>query len=286
MTEPTPAANADQIACWNERAAPTWVAFQERLDAMMTPITEAALTAAAPADGEAVLDVGCGCGETLLRLAASVGPTGRVTGLDVSGPMTARARERIAAAGLGNVDIILGDASQHELPAGTADLLFSRFGIMFFDDPLGAFTHLRRAMRPGGRMLGVAWRPIADNPWFRVPMEAARHLLPPQPPPDPLAPGPFAFADADRVGTILMGAGWQDVTLTRQDVRLRIGSRGDPAAATEMALHVGALGSALRTLPEQDVGLIRDAVVQALGPYDTGDGVVFPASVWLISARV
>ena len=219
--------NAAQIAYWNDRAGQTWTRLQDRMDRLLEPIATLALEAADVAQNERVIDVGCGCGATILELARRVGPGGQVTGLDVPEPMTARARERIAAAGLTNARIIVGDASTQPLPAQSADLLFSRFGVMFFDDPASAFAHLRQAIRPEGRLLCAAWRVFADNPWFRVPMEAARGLIPPQPPIEPHAPGPFAFADDARTEGLMTKAGWRDVRLDRHDVPMKIAAAGN-----------------------------------------------------------
>ena len=277
--------NAAQIAYWNDRAAVTWTTFQERLDTLFEPLTALALDAAAPAPGERIIDIGCGCGATVLALAGRVGPTGQVLGLDISEPMAARARERIGDAGLANAQVVVSDAAVHAFPPASADLLFSRFGVMFFADPTAAFANLRGAIRPGGRLLCAAWRPLAENPWFTVPMQAARALLPPQPPADPDAPGPFAFANPDRTSGIFRDAGWRDVALTRQDVPMRFAAAGEIDRATEFATRVGALA---RMLAEVDPALrprIRSAVADALRAYDSPAGISLSGSIWLISAR-
>jgi SAM-dependent methyltransferase len=277
--------NAAQIAYWNDRAAVTWTTFQERLDTLFEPLTALALDAAAPLPGERIIDIGCGCGATVLALAGRVGPTGQVLGLDISEPMAARARERIGAAGLANARVVVSDAAAHAFPPDSADLLFSRFGVMFFADPIAAFANLHGAMRQGGRLLCAAWRPLVDNPWFIVPQQAARALLPPQPPADPHAPGPFAFADRDRTLGIFRDAGWQDVTLTRQDVPMRFAASGEIDQATDFATRVGALA---RMLAEVDPALhprIRSAVADALAAYDSPAGIILSGSIWLISAR-
>jgi SAM-dependent methyltransferase len=263
----------------------TWTTFQERLDTLFEPLTALALDAAAPAPGERIIDVGCGCGATVLALAGRVGATGQVLGLDISEPMAARARERIAAAGLTNARVVVSDAAVHAFPPASADLLFSRFGVMFFADPTAAFANLRGAMRQGGRLLCAAWRPLADNPWFLVPQQAARPLLPPQPPADPNAPGPFAFANPDRTLGIFTDAGWHGVTLTRHDVPMRFAATGEIDRATEFATRVGALA---RMLAEVDPALhprVRSAVADALKAYDSPAGIILSGSIWLISAR-
>jgi len=276
--------NAAQIAYWNDRAATNWTALQEKIDALFAPITALALDAAAPMAGETVLDVGCGCGATVLALAKRVGPSGRVLGVDVSGPMAARASQRIADAGLANAKVLVTDASAHDF-MGEADLLFSRFGVMFFADPTAAFANLRRGMRPGGRLLCAVWRPLAENSWFTVPLKAALPLLPPQPQADPFAPGPFAFADFERVRGLLSAAGWRDISAQPQDVPMLVGGPGQLDEATDFAMRLGALA---RILSESDPSLlppVRQAVRTALAAHEGLDGVRLGGSIWLLSAQ-
>jgi SAM-dependent methyltransferase len=277
--------NAAQIAYWNDKAAVTWTTFQERLDAFLAPLTVIALDAAAAAPGERAIDVGCGCGATVLELARRVGASGHVLGLDVSGPMAARARERIAAAGLTNAAVQLSDAATCVLPHNDTDLLFSRFGVMFFSDPTAAFANLRRAMRSDGRLLFAAWRGLADNTWFTLPLQATQGLLPPGPPADPNAPGPLAFADAERVRGILAAAGWRDVAATRHDLPMRLAGPGQLDEAAEFATRVGPLARALAEADPSLYARARQAVRQALAPHDGPEGVSLNASIWLVSAR-
>jgi SAM-dependent methyltransferase len=221
----------------------------------------------------------------VLDLARRVGPTGHVLGLDVSEAMSARARERIAAAGLENAKVVVDDAATYAFPRHDADLVFSRFGVMFFAEPAAAFANLRLAMRPGGRLLGTAWRPLAENPWFIVPLEAARPLLPPQPPPEPHVPGPFAFADAERVRSILRAAGWRSAEIVRHDMPLRLAGAGQLDEATEFATRVGPLA---RALAEADADLrsrARQAVREALRAWDGPNGISLAGSIWLVAAR-
>lgn len=277
--------NAAQIAYWNSPATAGWLAEQERIDAMLAALTEAALDRAAPAAGERAVDIGCGCGATVLALARRVGPAGDVLGLDVSERMVGRARERVAEAGLLHARVELGDAAERPF-APEADLLFSRFGVMFFADPVAAFANLRRALRPGGRMLFAAWRPLAENPWFFLPVQAARpHLGPPEPPPEPGAPGPFAFDDPARVRGILDAAGWRGVDIAPHDTALRVAPPGDLEEAARGATNFGPLARALAAAGPGAREAVGPSVAEALRAFDGPEGVVLPGAVWLVSAR-
>ncbi|MBD0271483.1 MAG: methyltransferase domain-containing protein [Acetobacteraceae bacterium] len=280
--------NAAQVAYWNSPVSAGWLAEQERFDALFAPLTEAALDLAAPLPGERAVDVGCGCGATVLTLARRVGPGGGVLGLDVSERLVGRARERIAEAGLGAVARVeLADAALRPF-APEADLLFSRFGVMFFADPVAAFANLRRASRPdGGRMVFAAWRPLAENPWFSIPLRAARArvALPEEAPPEPGAPGPFAFDDAERVRGILDAAGWRGVEIVPHDTVLRLAGPGQVEEAARGAARVGPLARALAGAGEEVRRAAETAAAEALRPFDGPEGVSMPGAVWFVSAR-
>ena len=169
------------------------------------------LNAARPEAGDAVLDVGCGTGASTLKVAGRVAD-GSVVGVDISRPLLDRARSRAEAAEIDNASFLLADAQTHRFPAGGFDVLISRLGMMFFEDPVAAFRNLGRALRPGGRIAFVAWAGVKDNPWFHVPRDAAVSRLGAAPSADPSAPGPLAFQDAGRVARLMAAAGsWQDV---------------------------------------------------------------------------
>jgi SAM-dependent methyltransferase len=274
-------ANADQITYWNASAGETWAALQDQLDHQIEPLGARAMDALAPAPGERVIDIGCGCGQTTMALAARVGPGGAVLGVDISRPMLEVARRRVAAQGLAQVTLTEADAQTHAFAPGAFDAVFSRFGVMFFADPTAAFANIRGALRPGGRLGFVCWRPFADNPWMMTPMTAAlQHLPPLPPPPDPFAPGPFAFADADRLRGILSDAGFEGVRIEPLDALI-----GAPTLdqAVDVALKVGPLGALLRDQPDK-AGLVVDAIRAALAPYVTPDGVRLPSATWIVRA--
>ncbi|MBO0764863.1 MAG: methyltransferase domain-containing protein, partial [Hyphomicrobiaceae bacterium] len=202
-------ANADQATYWSGAAGLRWIARQETLDIVLEPIQAILSERAAVATGERVIDVGCGCGASSIALARRVGPTGRVTGVDISAPMLARARQQ-APADL-PLEFVLADATVHPFEPGAADLLVSRFGVMFFADPVVSFRNMRNGLRPGGRVTFACWRALDLNPWMHLPLlEALKHVAaPPRWGPD--EPGPFAFAREERVRGILEGAGYSAV---------------------------------------------------------------------------
>ncbi len=273
------AANTDQIAYWNDAAGKTWAEFRDALDRQVGPLGARVIEVLAPAAGERVLDIGCGCGQTTLELAKRVGPSGAVLGVDISQPMLAVARAR--AAGVAQASFLEADAQTHPFEAGAYDAIHSRFGVMFFQDPVAAFANLRRALKPGGRLGFLCWRAPAENPIMVLPMLAAAPHLPPPVPPIPGAPGPFAFADADRVRGILAGAGFQDISLEPQDMAAGGNSL---EAALDLALRVGPLGAQLRERPEARAAVIAD--VRAALASHLEDGRVFlPSATWIVSAR-
>ena len=282
MTPAEPSSvNAQQIANWNTAAGKTWVEFQHQLDAQIVALGARALAVLDVRPGECALDVGCGCGQTSVELGALVGTGGRVIGLDVSAPMLAVARDRAARAGMGHVEFRLGDAQVDKLPVAVADALYSRFGVMFFNDPVAAFRNLRSALTTDGRIAFVCWRELAANPWMRVQMEAASSMLPAMPAGDPLAPGPYAFADPARIIGILTQAGFRDVSVEPYDALI---GAGDLQATTRLSLRVGPLGAVLREHPEF-IADVEGAVRGALARYDTPTGVRMPAAVWIVQAR-
>jgi SAM-dependent methyltransferase len=198
-THPTEAgaANADQAEYWNSPSGQRWITYQEALDRRLAPVTELLLERADVRGGECVIDVGCGTGATTLRLAAAVGAHDSVLAVDISESLLAAARRRCLEGGHANVRLIRADAQTHRFERACHDLVTSRFGVMFFDDPIGAFRNLARALRPGGRLAFAAWGPLEANPWFALPLQVGvERLGPPQPQP-PRAPGPLALSEPD-----------------------------------------------------------------------------------------
>jgi SAM-dependent methyltransferase len=282
VTLPAAGPNAEMIRYWNETVGPRWIEMEAQLDAQIAPLGLAAMARALPQAGERALDVGCGCGQTSLQLADRVGPSGGVLGIDVSAPMLARAKAR--AAGVSQVRFLNGDAQTHAFDE-RFDLVFSRFGVMFFADPPAAFANLHRALRPGGRATFVCWQAIDRNPWMLIPLRSLVGIVELPAPPPPGAPGPFAFADPERVKTILAAGGFRDAALEPLAGELAIGAGGDLEHAVSFALQMGPAGAALREVNEDTRRRAADAVRKALAPLVTPRGVVAAYSAWIATAR-
>jgi SAM-dependent methyltransferase len=272
-------ANADQIKFWDGPTGEKWAQHQADMDRNLNDATKGVMRLAAAKPGERVLDIGCGAGQTTFLLAAAVGPNGRVTGVDISTPLLEKARTRVAK----NVEFVKADAAFYPLKP-EYDLIFSRFGVMFFDDPRAAFANIRKGLKPSGRLVFVCWRPVAENQWVTLPALAAKPFLPPQPPLDPLAPGPFAFADLARVEPILIKAGFRAVRFEKLNGTMGLGSSSDDAA-----FQMTNLGPLSRALGDADVDdatreKVRLAVKDALETIRKDDMIKPAIACWLVSA--
>ena len=212
--------NADQIAYWNGPGGQRWTDRQQSQDIMLAPVSDILIERAKAEGGERIVDVGCGCGATSFALAQRVGPAGHVLGIDISAPMLAQAR-KVQPAGL-PVDFVLADATVYPFEPASFDLLFSRFGVMFFADPALSFANMRRAMRPSGRVSFACWREPRENPWMMTPLQAVYQHVPKMPPVGPEDPGPFAFASEARVRRILSEAGFSGIQMEPQGLMLDI----------------------------------------------------------------
>lgn len=277
--------NAQQIQYWNEQSGPKWVALQDLIDVQIAPLGRRAMDAAGLAPGARVLDVGCGCGETTLELARRVGPSGRVHGVDLSTVMLERARALASAAGLAHVRFEEADAQTDAFGAAAYDVVYSRFGVMFFANPEAAFANLRLALRPGGRLAFVCWRTLPENPWMAVPLGAALQHLPPPQMLAPDAPGPFAFADAERVCGILTRAGFAGPHAEKVDEVLTIGGGRDLDATVEFLLQMGPTAAALREAGPEKARVVAAAVRESLVPFATDGGVRMSSASWVVTAR-
>lgn len=269
----------DMAAYW-DRAGRVWVEQQELLDRMYQPIARAVADAADPRAGEAVLDVGCGAGATTFEVAWRVGPEGRAVGVDISPALLELARRRVGEAGLEGVEFLQADAQTHVFKADF-DAIVSRFGVMFFPDPVAAFANLRAALKPDGRLAFACWRGPEDNAIATVPLAAAAPFLPSLPKFEKDAPGRFGFADPDRVRAILAASGWRDVVIDPLD-------DPTPVSAEElltMSLRVGPLNPILAGQDETVRKKVREAVATALEPYVTNGVAEMNSACWRVTAK-
>ncbi len=281
MTTPQPPGH-EQARLWNGPSGHTWVAMQATLDHLFQPFEDLLVEAVADTGAQRVLDVGCGTGGTTLAISRSVrsqGAEGHITGIDLSQPMIATARARAERQGTPTT-FVCADVQSHAFEAGAFDMLVSRFGVMFFDDPVRAFSNLRRAATDHASMKFIAWRSAAENPFMTTAERAAAPLLD-LPARQPGAPGQFAFAERQHVHGILQQSGWHDIAIVPIDV---------PCTLPEKDLlgylsRLGPVGMKLRDADERTRAQVIDTVRAAFDPFVHGDEVRLSAACWSIGAR-
>ena len=275
--------NADQIAYWNGPGGQRWASRQAAQDIVLQPVLDLLIDRAAPKAGERVVDVGCGSGASSFALAAKVVPAGPVLGVDVSGPMLTRARQS-APQGL-PVEFALADATVYPFARESFDLLASRFGVMFFADPVASFTNLRRAMRKSGRLAFACWQEPRENPFFMAPLQAVYKHVPKLPQLGPEDPGPFSFASEARVKRILGEAGFSGIAMEPVKVELDVATGRGIDAAIQGALKIGPASRALEGHPEEVRAAAIASMREALAPFAKGDSVPLPGAIWIVTAR-
>jgi len=274
-------ANETQIEAWSNQMGPAWVAGQQRMDRQLDPVGRLAIDALLPRAGERILDIGCGTGSTSLQLVDAVGTQGAVVGVDVSAPMLALARQR--AASRPNVTFIESDVQTHAFSPASFDGVFSRFGVMFFDDPVVAFANVLGAMRPGGRLAFVCWQSADRNQWMSDSVRLVADLIPPPPPMPPDAPGPFAFGDANRVRSILDRAGWHDIAIDAREIAM-VASRSVEEAVAGVQ-QVGPLAPALASADPSTRSAVLARVEANARERMTPEGLVMQGAVSVVRAR-
>lgn len=272
---------------WQDESGRKWVKNEEKTDAQLGPLSETALAALELKAGDVVLDVGCGAGQTLFQLRERVGETGRVIGLDISPPMLERARVRAAERGFRNVECLLGDAGTVP-PKEPVDALFSRFGVMFFEDSVSAFQNLRSWLKPHGRLSFICWQGLDENLWASEPIAAVRRVIPDAPLPQmlrPEEPGPFRFGDRAFLERTLESAGFEEVRITPERRDMILGGVRTLEEALEFAFEIG---PAARMMGEADPALLpefRRSLRETFSARLAPEGVVYPAAIFVVTAR-
>ncbi|GAB2568094.1 hypothetical protein Aab01nite_43920 [Paractinoplanes abujensis] len=276
MTPTPPDPGYGGAARWNGPSGQAWVETQALMDGMYRPLEELLVDAVSARRPTRVLDVGCGTGATTVALAARLGPGAACVGADISEPMLEAARARG-----GRATFLRADVQEHEFAPDTFDAVMSRFGVMFFDDPVRAFANLRRAATADASLTFVAWRSIEENPFMTAAEQAAAPLLPAMPPRRPTGPGQFGLADGPRTHGILAAAGWTDISVEPLDVRCTF-------AETDLIgyfTRLGPVGLALPAVDAETRAQVIETVRPAFDPYVHGADVRFTAACWLVTAR-
>jgi ubiquinone/menaquinone biosynthesis C-methylase UbiE len=281
-THLAPVGDADQTAYWNGPGGRRWTERSDAPEAIFAPIAELLYARARLAPGERVIDVGCGGGATTLAIAAQVGAAGGVIGVDVSALMIARALERAGATSAAK--FVLADAGSHDFSPGWANMLFSRFGVMFFADPVASFANLRKGLARGGRVVFACWREARRNPWQTIALKAACKHVPRLPDVGPEDPGPFSFADEARVRRILSEAGFETIALTPVDLELDVAAGQGLEAALATLQQIGAASRALEGQPEALRAAAVAEIRAALAPHRRGLSVPLGAAIWIVEA--
>jgi len=269
----------EQRQRWSGAAGHAWVASQAVLDGLFEPHADRLADLAAERRPNQLLDVGCGTGSTTVAIARRLGPTAPCVGIDISEPMLTAARARAIREGVA-ATFICADAQTYPFEPASFDLIVSRFGVMFFQDPVEAFANLRRAARDAGELRVIVWRGPADNPFMTVAQRAAAQVLP-LPERHPEAPGQFAFANDQRVRGILTDSGWSGVEIRPVDIVSAMPERELVGYFTRF----GPVGMALHDADERTRAQVIDAVRPAFDQYVHGDEVRFTAACWIVSAR-
>ncbi|MDP5070647.1 MAG: methyltransferase domain-containing protein [Congregibacter sp.] len=278
--------NDEQIAYWNGDAGRKWAQRDAMMARMLAPVAEALMEHAQIDDARAVLDVGCGGGSETLMLAERLGADACVLGVDVSAPLLEVARAHLASVGdVGKgVGFVQADASSHDFGTQQFDLLFSRFGVMFFEEPGQAFAHLRKAMQAKGRLAFACWQSLSNNPWTALPLTAALSVLPSPPKPKPRSPGPFAFAEPDYIHSLLQDAGWRNVQVTPHVISMDWEGRDGFEATARELVNTGPVGRLLIDADAATRDAVHRAAAKVLTPYFHDNTLSLPGAVWLVTA--
>lgn len=272
--------NSEVQKYWNEEGGNKWVENIDVVESILVPMSNKLIQKIAATSGDKILDVGCGGGVTSIKLAEQVGPTGKVLGVDVSVPIIAIAIER--GAGIANLKFQQCDAATASMDDDGFDVITSRFGVMFFDDPIAAFTNLHNSLKSTGRLVFLCWRTIEENPWLGEPAAATFEIMPPpEEKPDPEAPGPFSLGDPDHLKNIVQSAGFNNIDLRAVDMGMPMGPLDE---AVSFLMKLGPAADAVKEASEDEKVAVAAAIRKVMGKYDSADGVTTPAATWIVTA--
>ena len=278
--------NEEQIEYWNGETGERWARRDDMMARLLKPIAQLLLDHAGIEGRTRALDVGCGGGSQSRELAALLGADASVVGVDISAPLleVARSRSEATPADHAPVDFIQADASSYAFEPNSFDLVFSRFGVMFFEDPVTAFSNIHSALQAGAGLAFCCWQGLPKNDWVLQPLQAAFQHIPAPPKPDPHAPGPFAFADPDRVRSILSASGFVDIELEPRDITMQFGEFPTLEENARDLMQIGPIAGLIAEQDEATREKVRESVIEVLRPYHGPDGETMYWSVWMAQA--
>ena len=266
---------------WKQDGGQKWVELIDTTERYLDVFNETLFKRSSIATGESVLDIGCGGGLTSIVLANRVGKTGRVVGVDISPDILAVAGKRGRA--VNNLKFVEGDAATMQLEPGGFTLIYSRFGVMFFSEPIKAFSNLRNALKPSGRMVFLCWRTFDENPWMKEPAQAVFEIIPPPgPPPQPEAPGPFSLGKKERIEYLLNRSGFKSIAIEALDARL---SMGNLSEVVNYFMRMGPAAAVIADASDAQKAAARTVIREVLQRYETDQGVMSNAAAWIVTAQ-
>ena len=277
--------NKNQKDFWSGKGGDIWVERQNAMDTMLSPLGEAALNKLNFNEEENVLDIGCGCGHTTLNIAKRIGPSGNVTGLDISEPMLKRAKESAVEMSITNTSFKCVDVQTEDLGDQIYSAAFSRFGVMFFEDSIAAFKNINKSLISGGYLSFVCWQSPAVNPWQSLFIQEVKKFLD-LPSPPPRSPGPFAFMESEYVSSILEESKFQDITIEGHEAEVNMFSGRSLSDSVKDYISINpVVTQMLKESSENQIAEIVNSAIEAFSPYYSEKGLIFPSATWLVTAR-
>ena len=274
--------NQEQKEFWNEKKGEIWVSLESKIDKMLGPLGDQAIKILKPKVGEKILDIGCGTGSTSQTLSKLVGESGIITGIDISKPILNFAQKQKENKKIKNINFIQADAQNHQFSDLNFDAVFSRFGIMFFEDPISAFKNIKKSLSCNGRLTFVCWSKREDNDWINLSSNVASQFLELPPKANPKEPGPFAFEDYFYIEEILTKSGWKNIKIKAYKQNIVIGKTLDYAA--DFLSRMGPMSVPFENANEQTKEKVISALKECYSQYFTAKGVEFHFSSWIVSA--